>query len=118
MFFSLRSQWFLRLYYVVVLIGFVVRLVLNLVNIRSLRAIRRVVREVLRENSRERVRLQLSYSVIAKGKERRTRETIRLGTKLRLRRRAKRAISCIYRRGLLVIATIVGIILFFLVVRV
>ena len=57
MFFSLRSRWFLRLYYVVVLVGLIVRLVLDLVDIRSLRATRRVVREVLREDSRERVRL-------------------------------------------------------------
>ena len=43
MFFSLRSRRFLRLYYVVVLIGLVVRLVLDLVDIRSLRTIGRVV---------------------------------------------------------------------------
>ena len=101
MFFSLRSRWFLGLYYVVVLVGLVVRLVLDLVDIRSLRATRRVVREVLRENSRERVRLQLSCSVIAKGGKRRTRKTIGLGTKLRLRRGAKGAVSCSYRRGLI-----------------
>ena len=55
---------------------------------------------MLREDSRERVRLRPSYSVIARRRERRTRETIRLGAKLRLRR-VRGAVSYSYRRGLI-----------------